>query len=42
MLAARAEELVVVTAMLGPGAVETLVGAAMPRLVSVVWIDAPG
>jgi len=36
-----AGELVVVTATLGPGAVEALLGAAMRRLVSVVWIDAP-
>jgi uncharacterized protein (DUF58 family) len=39
--AARAGELVVVTATLEPGAVEALLGAAMRRLVSVVWIDAP-
>jgi uncharacterized protein (DUF58 family) len=34
-------ELVVVTATLGPGAVEALLGVALRRLVSVVWIDAP-
>jgi len=39
--ATRAGELVVVTAALEPGAVEALLGAAMRRLVSVVWIDAP-
>lgn len=37
----RAGELVVVTAALEPRAVEALLGAAMRRLVSVVWIDAP-
>ena len=39
--ATRAGELVVVTAALEPGAVEALLGAAMRRLVSVVWLDAP-
>jgi uncharacterized protein (DUF58 family) len=38
--AARGGELVVVTATIGPGAVEALVGAAARRLVSVVWVDA--
>ena len=38
---ARAGELVVVTAMLEPGAVAALLGLATRRFVSVVWIDAP-
>jgi uncharacterized protein (DUF58 family) len=38
--AARAGELVVVTATLEPGAVAALLGAATRRLVSVVWVDA--
>jgi uncharacterized protein (DUF58 family) len=39
--ATGAGELVVVTATLGPSAVDALLGAALRRLVSVVWIDAP-
>ena len=39
--AAQAGELVVVTASLGPGAVDAIVSTASRRLVSVVWIDAP-
>ena len=38
---ARAGELVVVTSMLDPAPVAALLGLAMRRLVSVVWIDAP-
>jgi uncharacterized protein (DUF58 family) len=39
--AARAGELVVVTATLDPGALESLLGMSARRLVSVVWVDAP-
>ena len=39
--AARAGELVVVTATLEPAALTALAGLATRRLVSVVWIDAP-
>jgi hypothetical protein len=39
--AARAGELVVVTARLEPRAVDGLIGAAARRIVSVVWVDAP-
>jgi uncharacterized protein (DUF58 family) len=39
--AARAGELVVVTATLDPVALEALSAAAARRLVSVVWVDAP-
>jgi uncharacterized protein (DUF58 family) len=38
---ARSGELVVVTAALEPSVVASLVGLAVRRLVSVVWIDAP-
>lgn len=40
VLAARAGELVVVTAKLEPAAVVALLGVATRRLVSVVWVDA--
>jgi uncharacterized protein (DUF58 family) len=39
--ATQAGELVVVTANLEPAALEAILAAAMRRLVSVVWIDAP-